>query len=95
MVQSVPQYRNKTTLLFATDHGRGEGARWTTHGEKVPEAKNVWFVAAGPDTPGTGEQRNGVVAQNQIAATAAALLGEDFQSAFPLSGKPITDVVGH
>jgi hypothetical protein len=92
-VQSIPQYRNKTTLLVATDHGRGEGSQWTTHGEKIPEARNVWFIAAGPDTQSTGEQRKASVAQNQIAATAAALLGEDFHSAFPLSGDPIRAVL--
>ena len=91
-VQSIPQYRNKTTLVFATDHGRGEGSEWTTHGEKVPEAKNVWLIVAGPDTPATGEQRNVAVAQNQIAATIAALLGENFRSAFPVSGEPIRAV---
>jgi arylsulfatase A-like enzyme len=90
----MPQYRNKTALLFATDHGRGDGARWTTHGEKVPEAKNVWLVAAGPDTPASGEQRNTAVTQNQIAATLAALLGEDFHTQFPQSGEPIRAVVG-
>jgi len=93
-VQSMPQYRNKTALLFATDHGRGENSRWTTHGEKVPEAKNVWLIAIGPDTPATGEQRNTVVAQNQIAATIATLLDQDFVSAFPLSGEPIRAIVG-
>ena len=93
-VQSMPQYRNKTALVFATDHGRGEGSQWTTHGEKVPEAKNVWLVAAGPDTPASGEGRNTAVTQNQIAATIAALLGEDFHAQFPLTGQPIQGVVG-
>jgi hypothetical protein len=92
--QSIPQYRNKTALVFATDHGRGEGSQWTTHGEKVPEAKNVWLVAAGPDTAATGEQRNSSVTQNQIAGTIAALLGEDFHAQFPLSGQAIRAVVG-
>jgi hypothetical protein len=83
----------QTTLLVATDHGRGEGSQWTTHGEKVPEARNVWFIAAGPDTQSTGEQHNASVAQNQVAAIAAAPLGEDFHSAFPLSGDPIRAVL--
>ena len=93
-VQSVSQYRNKTTLLFATDHGRGEGSQWTTHGEKVPEAKNVWLIAVGPDTRAAGEQRNSAVAQNQLAATIAALLGQDFRSTVARSGEPIPAVIG-
>ena len=91
-VQSVPQYRNKTTLLFATDHGRGAGSQWTTHGEKVPEAKSVWLAAIGPDLSGTGEQPNTVLTQNQLAATVAALLGQNFHAAIPLSGAPIRAV---
>ncbi|MBV9674844.1 MAG: sulfatase-like hydrolase/transferase [Acidobacteriaceae bacterium] len=91
--QSLPQYRNKTTLLFATDHGRGEGSQWTTHGEKVTEAKHVWLMVVGPDTPAKGEQRNTAVTQNQLAATIAALLGQNFHSTFPLSGEPIRAVV--
>ncbi|MFL6447546.1 MAG: sulfatase-like hydrolase/transferase [Bryobacteraceae bacterium] len=93
-VQSDPQYRNKTTLLFATDHGRGEGNQWTKHGEKVPEAKNVWLAVVGPDTPARGEKRNTAVTQTQIAATIADLLGQDYRSAFPLSGEPIRAVAG-
>lgn len=93
-VQSIAQYRGKTTLVFATDHGRGEGSRWTTHGEKVPEAKNVFLAVMGPDTPATGEGRNATVRQNQLAATVAALFGQDYRSSFPSSGELIKAVVG-
>ena len=93
-VQSVPQYRNKTALLFATDHGRGQGTQWTTHGEKVPAAKNVWLGVIGPDTPASGEQRNAAVTQSQLAATIARLLGEDFHAESPQTGEPIQTAAG-
>ena len=35
--QSMPDYANRTALVMATDHGRGEGREWTSHGEKVPQ----------------------------------------------------------
>jgi hypothetical protein len=80
-VQSMPQYRNKTTLLITADHGRGDSVKrqWRDHGEKIPEASGIWIAAIGPDTKATGEQRNGgQLYQRQMAATIAALLGIQF-----------------
>ena len=87
MVQSLPQYRGHTALVIATDHGRGDGPRWTDHGKSVPEAEFIWIAVMGPDTPARG-QRNDVTAgtQSQIAATIAALLGYDYRAAVPGAG---------
>jgi hypothetical protein len=50
---------------------------------------------AGPATAALGERSQiGPVTQNQIAATLAALLGEDYAGAVSKAGKPIADVVG-
>jgi hypothetical protein len=95
LVQSMPEYRGTTTLIFSPDHGRGEGPEWTKHGEKVPLAKYIWMAFLGPDTPALGERKQiEAVTQNQIAATFAALLGEDYRRDVPSAGKPISDVVG-
>ena len=49
----------------------------------------------GPDTAALGERRQGtVVTESQMAATVAALLGEDYHAAVPKSGAPIEDVLG-
>ena len=32
LVQSMPEYSGKTTMIVLLDHGRGSGARWTDHG---------------------------------------------------------------
>jgi hypothetical protein len=49
----------------------------------------------GPDTRPSGERsKTAAVAQNQIAATLAALLGEDYNSEVSKAGKPIADVIG-
>ena len=93
-VQSLPQYQGKTTLVFSPDHGRGDGKEWTDHGQKVPSSQYIWMAFLGPDTPALGERsHNRTVTQNQIAATLAALLGEDYHAAVPKSGKPIADVL--
>ena len=94
--QSMPQYRGTTTLIFSTDHGRGEGqSDWRDHGEKVKGAEFIWMGFLGPDTPALGERTNAAaVTQSQVAATLAALLGEDYVAAVPKAAKPITDVLG-
>jgi hypothetical protein len=93
-VQSMPQYRNKTTLIIATDHGRGDAPEgWKHHAAAIPGSENVWIAVIGPDTPALGERsRCAPVTQNQIAATLAAFLGEDYVAAEPKAGKPIADV---
>jgi hypothetical protein len=95
LVQSMPEYRGKTTLIVLPDHGRGVGAQWTSHGEKIPESKETWMAFLGPDTPALGERKEaGPITESQIAATLAALVGEDYHAAVPQSGAPIADVLG-
>jgi hypothetical protein len=94
-VQSIGQYRGKTTLIFLTDHGRGEApVEWKSHGEKLPDSKFIWMAFLGPDTRALGERTKiEPVTQSQIAATLAALLREDYAGAVPKAGKPIEDVL--
>ncbi len=95
LTQSISQYRGKTTFIITTDHGRGHGlSGWEDHGEKVEGAEGIWIAVLGPDTPALGERNHTEpVGQNQIAATLAALLGEDFRASFPEAGLPIADAV--
>jgi len=76
------------------DHGRGLGAEWRSHGQKIPESKYVWMAFLGPDTPPLGERSKiAPVTESQVAATLAALLGENYNAAVPQAGKAITDAV--
>jgi hypothetical protein len=94
LVQSMPEYKDKTTLIVLPDHGRGENEEWTTHGEKVPASKETWMAFIGPDTSARGERKNAAaVTESQIAATVAALLGEDYHAAVPKSGEAVGDVL--
>ena len=89
-LQSIPDYRGKTTFILTTDHGRGSGlSEWKDHGERVKGAEFIWIALLGPDTKPLGERPNVTVAQNQIATTIAQLLGEDYQSPVPRAGKPL------
>ena len=94
LVQSMPEYRDKTTLIVLPDHGRGEGTGWTSHGQQYPESMQTWMAFLGPDTAALGEHKKGtVVTESQVAATVAALLGEDYHAAVPKSGVAIGDVL--
>jgi hypothetical protein len=94
LVQSMPEYKDKTTLIVLPDHGRGLGPKWTSHGQKIPESRETWMAFLGPDTPALGERKQaGPVTESQIAATIAALLGEDYRAAYPNAGAPIVDVL--
>lgn len=81
-LQSMPQYKGKTTLIIATDHGRGDEHKdqWRDHGQEVPDASQIWLAAIGPDIKTLGEVKEpGQLYQKQIAGTIAALLGFRFQ----------------
>lgn len=79
--QSIPEYKNKTTLIVTCDHGRGDKIKeqWTSHGEKVADAGQIWIAVMGPDTQAAGEVKTQTTLyQKQIAPTIAALLGFHF-----------------
>lgn len=95
-VQSIPQYRNKTTLLITCDHGRGDAVKseWKSHGQKVKDSNEIWIAAIGPDTKVMGEVTTSVqLYQRQLATTFAALLGMDFKPAHEVV-QPILNIVG-
>jgi hypothetical protein len=85
----MPEYRGTTTFIITTDHGRGNDAKWTDHGEKVEGAEDIWIGVLGPDTPARGVASAGRLTQSQIAATVAALLGKDFRAASSAAAAPI------
>ena len=95
-IQASPNYAGRTSLVLTTDHGRGEGlSEWRDHGEKTPASDRIWIAVLGPDTPALGERSDvPEVAQAQVAATVAALLGEDWRAAEPKAAPPIEAVIG-
>lgn len=88
--QGMPEYRGRTALIVTTDHGRGDTpADWTSHGQKVPAADRIWIGVLGPGIPALGLRSGVNVTQSQIAATLAALLGEDYAGAQPRAAPPL------
>ncbi|MCW5912317.1 MAG: sulfatase-like hydrolase/transferase [Cyclobacteriaceae bacterium] len=90
-VQSEPQYRNKTAIVITTDHGRGTipADEWRSHGTKIKGADQIWIAAIGAGVKAQGEVKvAGQLYQNQVAATAAGLLGLTFTQDGK-AGKPL------
>ncbi len=95
LLQRMPEYKDRTTLLLTTDHGRGTTrVDWTDHGKNVLDAEYVWMAALGPDTPPRGVRENVETTQGQVAATIAGLLGENLCAASVRAAPPLPDVCG-
>jgi hypothetical protein len=95
-LQSLPEYKDKTTVILTCDHGRGDEVKqeWKDHGKKIKDAGQIWIAAIGPDTPARGEMTTkGLLYQRQIATTIAAILGLEFKPDHPVL-KPISTIYG-
>lgn len=79
-IQSDPQYKDKTTMIITTDHGRGvTKTSWRSHGASVPEGGEIWMMAIGPDTPASGEMKvEGQWQSAMIPRTIFKLLGMEY-----------------
>jgi len=84
-IQTDPYYKDSTTLLITTDHGRGwKTNKWTTHGFWAEGSGDIWMAVLGPDIQPEGELRTkGQVYQKQLAATIASLMGDPVAPGHP------------
>ena len=100
-LQSNPVYRDHTTLMITTDHGRGNTADgWPHHASAAATARlgieetpngvvgsnQIWLAAIGPRIRSTGLIK-GQWEQSQIAATALATLQLDPDKLMPEADK--------
>lgn len=92
-VQTDPFYKNNTTFIITTDHGRGsKTARWQNHGFWIRGSGQAWMAMIGQGIEPGGERKDKeTVYQKQIASTIAVLLGEHFQAGHPIA-KPIREI---
>ncbi len=79
-IQQDSAYRDHTTLVITTNHGRGAGKNsWMSHRRFSAAAGHLWFAVIGPDTPAFGEMAvPAQYYQDQLARTIAAFLGLNF-----------------
>jgi hypothetical protein len=92
-LQSQPDYRGRTHLLIATDHGRGRTPKdWRDHSAKISGADEVWLAFASPTMAQRGEWRqHQPLSNSQVAATLANWIGVDWRRLNPSAGAPISN----
>jgi hypothetical protein len=80
-VQTDPYYKNKTTFIITTDHGRGnQTSTWYKHGILTRGSGETWFAVMGPGISPNGEIKTPLqIYQKQMASTISRILGEDFE----------------
>ena len=86
-IQTDPFYKDNTTLVITTDHGRGNSYKtWRTHGFWAKGSGDVWLALIGPDIAPEGEMDNKQqIWQKQIASTVAFLVGANFTAKHPVA----------
>jgi Metalloenzyme superfamily len=79
-VQTTTGYKDNTTFLITTDHGRGsKSSKWTSHNTLVGGSSQTWLAMMGPSITPLGEIKSDQqLYQEQIAQTIAMLVGEKF-----------------
>lgn len=80
MVQTTPGYKNKTSFLITTDHGRGNNEKhWSGHGTFIRGSSQSWIAMMGPNIEPLGERDNKQqVHSKQLAESIAHLVGEEY-----------------
>lgn len=87
LLQSMPEYKSKTTLIITTDHGRGDRIKkdWTSHGADILGADEIWIAVMGPGVVAKGEVKTDEqIHQAQLAQTISKLLGFGFKAEHPV-----------
>jgi arylsulfatase A-like enzyme len=94
-LQGMDEYRDRTTLIITTDHGRGlRGADWAEHDITIPGSDDIWLAVVGPDTPDRGEVREaGTLYQGQVAGTLLQFLGLEVRELDPQALPPAADTL--
>ncbi|MBN8863060.1 MAG: alkaline phosphatase family protein [Sphingobacteriales bacterium] len=86
-IQTTPGYKDNTTLLITTDHGRGSrDSKWTSHSAFIKGSSQTWLALMGPGLPALGEVKESrQIYQQQLSSVMAALLGERFGNSVPVA----------
>ncbi|MEO7768130.1 MAG: alkaline phosphatase family protein, partial [Ferruginibacter sp.] len=89
-VQTDPFYKDNTTFIITTDHGRGSKSfNWNKHSLLTRGSGQTWLAMIGAGIVPSGEMTaRQQIFGNQLVATMAGLLGEKFETSHPV-GVPI------
>jgi hypothetical protein len=87
LVNKDPFYKNNTSFIITTDHGRGKKPNsWVRHDMFTSGSKNTWLMTLGSAFTPQGEIKNDQeIFNEQLAQTIAQLLGYNFITAHPVA----------
>lgn len=87
LVNRDPFYKNNTSFIITTDHGRGEKTKnWTRHGPLTSGSSDSWLMTIGPGFKNEGELKTqSEIFNDQLAQTVAAVLGLNFTTTHPVA----------
>lgn len=76
-IQTTPGYKDNTSLLITTDHGRGSSSKWKSHSSFIRGSSQTWLALIGPGIEPLGEvKEKRQLYQAQMAGLIAGLVGE-------------------
>ena len=80
-IQTTPRYKNNTSILITTDHGRGNNTKhWSGHGYFISGSSQTWLAMMGPSIKPLGERTDKLQFYNkELAETIANLVGQNFR----------------
>lgn len=89
-VQTDPYYKNNTSFIISTDHGRGNKTQtWFKHNFWTKGSGEIWLALLGNGIVPMGEARTpDQLYQRQVPATIASLAGQSYP--FAPAATPIT-----
>ncbi len=79
-VQTTPGYKNQTTFIITTDHGRGRKTKkWISHNNFIKGSSETWLALIGPNFKPAGEVKTAdQIYAVQFAGLMTKLLGVEF-----------------
>jgi uncharacterized protein (DUF1501 family) len=79
-IQTTPGYKDNTSIIITTDHGRGSrDAKWASHHLFIRGSSQTWLAMIGPGLEPLGEvKEDQQVYQQEMAGMIAGLVGEEF-----------------
>lgn len=95
LTQSIPFYKDNTTFIITTDHGRGDNKNnWYKHGLLVDGSSQTWMALIGNGVKNIGECRQPLqLYQKQVAGTVGYFLNSTSFSNYSIPISYFNEVV--
>lgn len=88
-VQTTPGYKDNTSIIITTDHGRGKkDSKWASHHLFINGSSQTWLAMMGPGVEPLGEvKEDQQLYLREVAGVIAGLVGEEFEPGLKVTAK--------